>query len=323
MGEGWVGVMKKIVGILVFLLILYGALLLADPGARSAANHFNLGKRIGLYGIVSLGAGILIITGGIDLSIGSVAGLSATLLAVLLMDYHWRPLEAMGAVLLLGLVIGLVNGLLVTRLKVQAFVVTLCGLFIYRGAALWVADETNKGLLNHYEEWKYAIYGNRLFFGLPMFLVIFLVIALAMTVFLHFSVYGRYLYAIGGNEKAARYSGVAVNRYKILAYVLCSGLAALYGILYLMEQNGAQPSSSGNFLELYAIAGAVLGGCSLRGGEGSVCGILIGTAILWILPNLTNMWGIPNALEYTVIGGALLLGAILDEVLRWQGGRRV
>jgi ribose transport system permease protein len=92
-------------------------------------------------------------------------------------------------------------------------------------------------------------------------------------------------------------------------------------VLFLMEHNSSQPSQTGSFLELYAIAGAVLGGCSLRGGEGSVIGILIGTAILWILPNFTNMWGVPSALEYTVIGGALLAGAVLDELLRRRAAR--
>jgi len=308
--------MKKLVGITLFLLLLYAALLAADPNAGSAYNHFNLGKRIGLYGIVSLGAGLLIITGGIDLSVGSVVGLCTTLLAMLLVDYQWHPLAAMAAILGLGLLIGLVNGLIVTKLRVQAFVVTLCGLFIYRGAARWIAGDQQKGLGTHFMEWKYALYDNRVVFGLPMFLVIFTVLALIAAVFLHFSVYGRYFYAIGSNERAARYSGIATDRYKVVAYMLCAGLASLFAILLLMQENSAQPSSTGGFLELYAIAGAVLGGCSLRGGEGTIFGILIGTGILWILPNLTNMWGIPSQLEYIVIGCALLFGAILDETLR-------
>jgi ribose transport system permease protein len=313
--------MKKLLGIAVFLLVLYGALLASDPSAGSAQNHFNLGKRIGLFGIISLGAGILIISGGIDLSIGSVVGLSATLLATLLLA-GWPPVLAIAAVFALGLGIGLIHGLLVTKLRVQAFVVTLCGLFIYRGVARWIAHDSVKGLGNAFEELKYILYGNRVVFGLPMFLVILVVLAVIATVFLHFSVYGRYLYAIGSNERAARYSGIATDRYKILAYMLCSGLAAFFGILLLMEQNSAQPSTTGTFYELYAIAGAVLGGCSLLGGEGTVPGILIGTCILMLLPNLTNMWGIPSEHEYTVIGAALLLGAVMDQLLRRRGATR-
>jgi ribose transport system permease protein len=311
--------MKKLIGILVFLVILYGFLLVADPGARSAENHFNLGKRIGLYGIISLGAGILIITGGIDLSIGSVIGLTSTVLAMLLMKtnqggFGWNPAPALALTLLLGAVIGLINGLLVTRLRVQAFVVTLCGLFVYRGVARWIADDQQKGLGTDYGDLKEALSGQ--VWGLPVTLLILFGLLVVTGVFLHMSIYGRYLYAIGSNERAAQYSGIPIERYKVLAYVLCSMLAAFFGILYLMENNSVQPSATGNFMELYAIAGAVLGGCSLRGGEGTVLGMLIGASILTMLPNLTNMWGVPSSLEFTVIGGALLIGAVLDEWLR-------
>ena len=150
-----------------------------------------------------------------------------------------------------------------------------------------------------------------------------LAVAALFALVMHASVYGRYLYAIGSNERAARYSGIVTDRYKVLAYVLCSMLASFFGVLYLMQENSVQPSSTGNFLELYAIAGAVLGGCSLRGGEGTVAGVLIGTAILWLLPNLANMWGIPSALEYTVIGAALLAGAMLDELLRRRSAVKI
>ncbi len=308
--------MKKLLGLAIFLLAIYLLLLVSDPGARSAYNHFNLGKRIGLYGILSLGAGVLIITGGIDLSIGSVVGLCATTLAVLLVDRSWHPAAAILAVIALGALIGLANGLLVTKLRVQGFIVTLCGLFIYRGAARWIAGDQNKGLGNSFESLKYWLSESKDILGLPMSLVILLVFAAIATLFLHFSVYGRYLFAVGSNEQAARYSGIAVDRYRIAAYVICSTLAAMFSVLFLLEQNSVQPSGTGNFFELYAIAGAVLGGCSLRGGEGSVLGILIGTTILWILPNFTKMWGVPSSLEYTVIGGALLVGALVDELLR-------
>jgi ribose transport system permease protein len=305
---------KKLLGIIVFLLILYGALLFADPGARSAGNHYNLGERIGLTGILTLGAGLLIITGGLDLSLGSAVGLCATTLAVLLVDEHWPPLLAMGAVLILGASIGLFNGLLVTRVGLQPFVVTLCGLFMFRSAARWVAGDKPKGLGTQFVEWKQLLAGS--FLGLPIPLLILMFLVGIAILFVHFSVYGRYFYALGSNERAARYSGIPTDRYRLMAYVLCSTLGAFFSILLLMKYNTATPSTTGEFYELYAIAGAVLGGCSLRGGEGSVPGILIGTSILVILPNLATMWGVPNTLNNFVIGGALLLGAILDEVLR-------
>ncbi len=309
--------MKKFLGIVCFLLIIYGWLMIAAPQAQTKGNHYNLAERIGLSGIVSLGAALLIITGGIDLSIGSVAGLSATLLAVLLRkeEYGWHPVPAILAVLGCGALIGLFNGLLVTKVRVQAFIVTLCGLFIFRGAARSIAHDQVKGLGNQYPHLQDILYNQDLF-GLPRSLYYFLALAALAAVFLHLSVYGRYFYAIGSNERAARYSGIATDRYKLLAYVICSMMAALYGMLYLMKLNSAEPSSVGNFLELYAIAGAVLGGCSLRGGEGNILGVVIGTTILVLLPNLCNMLGVKSEFNDVVIGAALLIGAILDEVLR-------
>jgi ribose transport system permease protein len=127
---------------------------------------------------------------------------------------------------------------------------------------------------------------------------------------------GRYLYAIGGNERAARFAGIAVDRYKILAYVICSTLSAFAGILYITQHNSALPSNVGSFYELYAIAAAVLGGCSLRGGEGTVPGMALGTAIIWLLDRLTLMLGIRSELLSTVVGAFLLAGVILEELLR-------
>lgn len=289
---------------------------------RLISNNLNLIERIGLSGIVCLGVSLLIISGGIDLSIGAVVCFSATLTAMLISkkDYGWNPTLAMLTVLMTGVLIGLINGILVTKVKVQAFVVTLCGLFIYRGAARWLSNSNVKSLDPEHMGLREGLYLNA-FLGLPKSLFYLLILAGIIAVFLHLSIYGRYLYAIGSNERAARYSGIKTDRYKILAYVICSALAALYGILDVMKHNSAQPTTTGNFLELYAIAGAVLGGCSLRGGEGNVLGVLIGTAILILLPTLITMFGIPSDVEFIVIGLALLFGAILDEALRRFGAK--
>lgn len=307
--------MKKLIGLATFLVILYIALLASDPTARSVANHINLAKRIGLFGILCLGVTPLIISGGIDLSIGAVVGFCATALAILINDKQWNPHAAVATVLGMGIAIGFINGLLVTRFRLQPFVVTLCGLFIYRGLARWIANDGIKGLGSNfafYVEW----FRDGDFLGMPKYFIIFLVLAAILAVVLHFSVYGRYWQAIGSNEKTAFYSGILVDWYKILAYVICSLFAAIFSVLYLTEYKAATPSDTGNFFELYAIAGAVLGGVSLRGGEGNILGVIFGTMILWILPNFTRMWGISDTLQYTVIGLALLLGAIIDETIR-------
>jgi ribose transport system permease protein len=158
--------------------------------------------------------------------------------------------------------------------------------------------------------------------GVPMTLWLLAVIAVLAFVLLHRSVYGRYLYAIGYNEQAARYAGIRTDRYKVLAYVLCAVLAGLGGMLELFDVGSASPSSTGNWYELYAITGAVLGGCSLRGGEGSVAGILLGTAVLPLLFNLCIFAGVPSDLQFMFIGVALLLGTIADEAIKRRAARR-
>lgn len=306
--------MIKLLGNLVFLGLLYGAMLGADPGARTSENHRILSQRVGLAGIVSLGAGILIITGGIDLSIGAVVALSETILGLCMVNYGVYPALAVVIVLVLGAVIGLFHGLLVTYVRLQAFIVTLCGLFIYRGLARWAARDSTVGLGTQFRDIKEFLNGE--LFGLPVHFLVLLALMAVLGIVLHYTTHGRYAFALGSNENAARYCGVPTNRYKVLAYVLSSALAALYGVLNLFKSNAVQPNTTGNFLELYAIAAAVIGGCSLRGGEGNVLGIFMGTCIITLLPTYVLFMGIPSTLEYAIIGGALLLGAFIDEMLR-------
>jgi ribose transport system permease protein len=216
--------------------------------------------------------------------------------------------------------IGLFHGLLVTVARVQPFIVTLCGLFIYRSIARRLTLDQTVGLGNRYEELKTFCNGE--LFNVPIHFVIFVALLALMGIFLHFSVYGRYFYAIGSNEKAARYCGIATTRYKILAYVLCSTLTAFFAILNMLKMNSVQPSTTGNFFELYGIAAAVMGGCSLRGGEGNVLGILLGTCIIYILPNYVFYKGVSSTLEGAIFGAVLLFGALADELLRRYYGYR-
>jgi ribose transport system permease protein len=307
--------MKKLAGVVVVLLLLYIALLATVPNARRHENHTNMARRIGQYGIISLGAGTLIISGGIDLSMGSFVGLSATVLAVCMSAKQMSPAAAIAVAAALGVAAGTIHGLLVTKLRLQPFVVTLCGLFVYRGLARWLAGDANPGLGSGHLEFR-EIFSLHEFGWIPVEFLYLVAAVVLFGVFLHRSVYGRYLFAIGSNETAVRYSGIPVDRFKILAYVLCSLTAVFFSIMYLAEIAGVQPSNTGAFLELYAIAGAVLGGCSLRGGDGNVIGIVAGTAILAILKTAVTFWEVPDAMEYAAIGGALLFGAILDEFLR-------
>jgi ribose transport system permease protein len=147
-------------------------------------------------------------------------------------------------------------------------------------------------------------------------------LAIVATIVLTRTVWGRYLLALGRNEEAARFSGINTGRVTVMAYVICAVMAAVGGMLFSLEYSSISPSSFGNSFELYAIAAAVLGGCSLRGGEGSVPGVVIGTAVMQVLNNMIMLLRIPQSLEYTIIGAVILLGVLGDELVRRTAARR-
>ena len=264
---------------------------------------------------------------GLGIAVVSVFALDFAGLALLL-GRRFDPWTAALIVLWGALHIGLIHGLLVTKLRLQPFLVTLCGLFIYRGLAKWLAPDHSPGwhvegteaLRTQIRSFRELFVGN--LYGVPNQLVLMLLAAVVLGLFLHGTRHGRYLFAIGANEEAARYAGIPTDRYKILAYVICSMLAGLSSLVFLFYYDSVQPTSGGSWLELYAITGAVLGGCSLRGGEGSIMGLVLGAAVLPLLQQVCYSFNIKSELEYAVIGAALLLGTIIDELLKRRGARR-
>jgi ribose transport system permease protein len=315
--------MKKELGIFVLLAVLCTVTAAINPKFLSPVNLSNTANLIGLFGIFSMGMGLVIITGGIDLSVGSAFALGGMLLTMMLREGHWPwPLAAAAAVAIpTGL--GAIHGFLVTRTRIQPFIVTLCGLLIYRGLARFIAKDATKGFGDcaGFEALRDLAAG-KLFGVIPAPFAIMLVLAAIMWVVLHRSVFGRYLFAVGRNEEAARYSGIATRRIVLTAYVVCGLLTGIAGVLIAFEANSISPSTHGNFYELYGIAAAVLGGCSLRGGEGSVLGILIGTALLRVLENLVNLLGIPSSLNFAVMGAVVLAGVLVDQILQDRRARK-
>jgi ribose transport system permease protein len=308
--------MRKELSILVLLVVLCVVVSVLNPQFLSAANVQNTTRLIGTYGIFSIGVGIVIVTGGIDLSVGSMFALLGILLSMMLTRWHWPPLAAVAAIILLGAALGTVHGLLITRLRLQPFIVTLCGLLLYRGLARYIADDATQGFgTSDGFEWLRDLTTGS-FIGIPMPFLFLIMISSVMWVILHRSIYGRHLYAVGRNEEAARYSGIDSRNVILSAYVISGALAGVAAILLAFYTNSISPSSHGNFYELYAIAAAVLGGCSLRGGEGSILGIVIGTALLQVLRNLVNLLDIPSSLDFAVMGAVILIGVIADQVFR-------
>ncbi len=318
----------KILGILGLLIVACMVTAILSDRFTTPYNIENLIRRTALFGILSIGAAFVIIAGGIDLSIGSVVALTGCLLPWLVVQQKWPVGGALCAVLGLSLLIGLSHGLLITKLKIQPFIVTLCGLLLYRGLARGLTRDQTQGFENGFEQLRLLSTGKIAIpfvqgFLLPAPFVILLIVAALSAVILNQTIAGRYLRALGRNEQAARYSGINTDRMTILAYMMCSLLAGFGGLLFVLDVNSAQPSDFGNFYELYAIAAAVLGGCSLRGGEGTIIGVLIGTAVMQVLRNSITLLDIPTQMEFAIIGAVILAGVVADELItRWAARRR-
>jgi ribose transport system permease protein len=315
--------MKKELGLGVLLVVISVITGAINPAFLSLVNLLNMANLIGLFGIFALGEGLVIITGGIDLSLGSMFALLGVIFVDLLTTYqiHWPV--ALLLVLLGGLALGAIQGYLITRLKMQPFIVTLCGLLIYRGAARYYTSDSTRGFGYGDEAGTLSNIASGNVAGIPNTFILLIILALILGVLLHRSVYGRWLYAVGKNEEAARFSGISTNIVIATAYIISGGLAGVSTVLFVFYTNSVSPSSFGNFYELYAIAAAVLGGCSLRGGEGSILGIVLGTALLQVLQNLVNILGIPNSLNFAVMGTVILFGVLADQQLQARRRRKI
>ncbi len=317
-------IMKKVLGIFGLLVTICVFTAVMNPDFINPYNIQNTVRWTALYGILSIGAAFVIITGGIDLSIGSVVGLVGSVLALLMTVKGVPAPVAIAACLGLSVSIGLIHGLLITKVKLQPFVVTLCGLLLYRGIARYLTDDQSLGFGSAHEGLRQFATGSIPLgdFRLPYPLIILIVIAVTAAIVLNRTLFGRYLFAVGRNEEAARYSGISTTRVTLAAYVICSVMAGIGGILFALDVNSVQPASFGEFYELYAIAAAVLGGCSLRGGEGSILGVIIGAAVMRVLYNAINILGIPTHLEFAIIGAVILAGVIVDEMVKRMVAKR-
>lgn len=310
---------RREAAMLALLILLCMIVAVLNPRFLGGANLQNLARLVGIYGIFSLGAGLVILTGGIDLSVGSLLALLGVLLSFMLLTWHVPWPVAVVVVVMLGAALGWVHGRLVARLTIQPFLVTLCGLLVYRGLARFASNDETRGFGDSAPLLRAVATGTT--FGVPTSFLMLLCVAAVLYVVVHRSVVGRHLLAVGCNEEAARYAGIATGRVITGAYVAAAGLTALASVLLSFYTDSVSPSSHGSFYELYAIAACVLGGCSLRGGEGGVAGILIGTALLQVLQNLVNLLGIPSSLNFAVMGAVILVGAVADRLLYQHGVR--
>ncbi|MFO1071430.1 MAG: ABC transporter permease [Geminicoccaceae bacterium] len=298
-------------GIVIALVLMVALLSIAAPEFRTTDNLLNDARNFSFIGIVVIGQAMVMITGGIDLSVGSVWGVSAVTTASL-MAAGWPTLPACLAGLFVSALFGLFNGLCITKLRMPPFVPTLATMSIARALALVITRGHSINDFRPFGDGFYELGGGDTF-GLPNPFIIFLVCTVIAWVVLTRTVFGRQLYAIGGNEKAARLSGLEVDRLKIAVYVIASVLAGLTGIIEVSYLSSAI-ANQGLGKELSVIAAAVIGGTALTGGEGTVFGIFIGTIILEVLRNGLVLMGTDAYWQGIFVGGVIIIAVFIDQV---------
>jgi ribose transport system permease protein len=298
-------------GIVIALILMVVVLSIAAPEFRTTDNLLNNARNFSYVGIVVIGQAMVMITGGIDLSVGSVWGVSAVTTAAL-MAAGWPTILACAAGLGVAALFGLFNGLCVTKLRMPPFVPTLATMAIGRALALVI---TRGHSINDFRPFGDPFYelGGGDTFGLPNPFLIFLVLTVVAWLVLNRTVFGRQLYAIGGNEKAARLSGLEVDRVKISVYVIASVLAGLAGIIEVSYLSSAI-ANQGLGKELNVIAAAVIGGTALTGGEGTVFGIFVGTVILEVLRNGLVLIGTDSYWQGIFVGSVIIIAVFIDQL---------
>jgi ribose transport system permease protein len=317
-------VMQQVLIMTALLAVLLGVLRWSNANAFEAGNLQSLSRDVAIHSLLALGLAVVLISGGIDLSVGSIVcfvGLNAILLLAPTdpQQQPWPLAVVMPLMLLFATAVGVVHGLLVCLMRLPPFMVTLCSLLVLRSLARGMNNDTTASYREKAVE-AFHWLGNDTWLGVPMPVFIMLAALAGLAFFMHLTVHGRYLYAIGYNLEAARFSGVRVHRLRIAAYAICAFLAGLAGLLEASKVHSVAPSSAGMTYELYAITAAVLGGCALRGGHGSLVGAMIGVAVLKVLEKVIVFVGLRTHYTDAVIGFVLLAAVIADALVKRRRG---
>lgn len=291
------------------------------PDFLKLSNLTGVANQTAIYAIIAIGMTMVIITAGIDLSVGSLVALAAVISSLIIRDMGGGTAAGIPTVVLASIaglsvcaLAGAYHGLLITVFRVPSFVVTLGMMMVARGAARWLSDGES---ISQLPESYFWLGGGKLL-GIPNPILLMAALYLVAHFVMTRSVFGRYVYAIGGNEEAARLSGVPVRRVIIVVYTICGALAGLGGVV-LASQLGAGDPKYGDMYELEVIAAVVVGGTSLMGGQGKVFGTLIGAFIIAVIKNGMNLIGMNPDLQLIVLGGVLTLAVILDAIKRQAG----
>ncbi len=299
-------------GTLLGLIGLSIVLWIMTPYFLTVSNLLNVAQQISINAIIAVGMTFVIITAGIDLSVGSLVAFSGVVLASVLQAGVPLPIAILVG-LGVGLSCGMINGLLITQGRIPPFISTLGMMSVARGAALLYTK--GRPVSGFSENFRYLATGE--IFHIPVPVIIMGVVYIIAHFVLNRTKLGRYAYAIGGNEEAAILSGINVKLYKTMVYALCGLLSGLAALILTARLNSAQPIA-GNMYELDAIAATVIGGTSLMGGEGTVLGTLIGALIMGVLRNGLNLLGVSSFIQQIVIGSVIIIAVLMDMALKKQ-----
>lgn len=296
-------------GPVIGLILIVVIISVMSPNFLTLNNLLNVLRQVSINALIAFGMTFVILTGGIDLSVGSILALTGAVTAGFLAS-GMDPMFAMFLGLILGAILGAINGIIISKGNVAPFIATLATMTIYRGLTLVYTE--GRPISGLGDSLSFQLIGKGYFFGIPV-PVITMAIAFGVLYFvLKKTTFGRRVYAVGGNEEASRLSGIKVDRIKVYVYALTGTLAALASLILTSRLNSAQPTA-GNMFELDAIAAVVLGGTSLTGGRGWIVGTLIGALIIGVLNNGLNLIGVSSFFQQVVKGAVILVAVLLDR----------
>ncbi|MFJ7744880.1 ABC transporter permease [Peribacillus sp. NPDC097295] len=305
---GKTGIWQKF-GPLLALILLFIVITFLNPSFMEPNNILNLLRQTSINALIAFGMTFIILTGGIDLSVGSILALSSALMAGMMVS-GLDPILAILVGVLLGTIMGVINGILISKGKMAPFIVTLATMTIFRGLTLVYTD--GKPITGIGDSYMFQLFGRGYFLGIPVPAVVMVIAFIILWFLLHKTSFGRKTYAIGGNEKASLISGIKVDRVKVAIYGLAGTMAALAGAILTSRLNSAQPTA-GQSYEMDAIAAVVLGGTSLSGGKGRMFGTLVGVLIIGTLNNGMNLLGVSSFYQQVVKGAVILVAVLLDR----------
>lgn len=293
---------------LIVLIVIVAAFSVLSPYFLRVRNLHAIGLTISVIGIVCIGQSLVLLTSGFDLSVGSVAGFAGMVVAFLTKRYENYFLMLLIG-LAVGAAIGMINGLLITKARINPLITTLSMLSIFQGATFLVS----KGFAVAVNLDSFRFLGTTRVFGTPLPIIILVGLYVVFFVILKYTVFGRYIYSIGGNTEAARLSGINVDKIRILVFTL-SGLLSAFGGIILASRLGAAQTTAGSQYPLNSIAACVLGGISIAGGEGVIFGSLIGVAIIGVLQSGLIMINMPSYYQWIATGMVLLIAVFVDTM---------